>query len=81
IGTMELKSRNFIEAVEHALESEKHLVITVHQRSTQELVQRIRGTFEIMEVTETNRDELPAIVMAALRNSINYKNRSSNEPS
>jgi nucleoside-triphosphatase len=81
IGTMELKSRSFIEAVERALESEKHLVVTVHQRSMHELVQRIRGTFEILEVTEANRDELPTVVMAALRNSTNYKNQSSNEPS
>ena len=67
IGTMELKSRSFIEAVERALASEKHLVVTVHQRSTHELVHRIRETFEIVEVTEANRDELPTVVMAALQ--------------
>ncbi|HDS45603.1 MAG TPA: NTPase [Methanomicrobia archaeon] len=80
IGTMELKSRNFIEAVERALASEKHLVVTVHQRSMHELVQRIRRTFEILEVTEANRDDLPTMVMAALRNSTDYKNLNSNEP-
>ncbi len=67
IGTMELKSRSFIDAVVRALESEKHLVVTVHQRSMHELVQRIRGAFEILDVTERNRNELPAVIMAALR--------------
>ena len=71
IGTMELKSRSFIETVERALESEKHLVVTVHQRSTHELVQRIRGTFEILEVTEANRDEMATIIMKTVKNSLN----------
>ena len=81
IGTMELKSRNFIEAVEHALSSEKHLLVTVHQRSMHELVQRIRRTFEIQEVTEANRDDLPAVIMAALRSCTNKSNQSPNEAS
>ena len=69
IGTMELKSRSFVEVVERALASEKHLVVTVHQRSMHQLVQRIRETFEILEVTEANREELPTVLMAAVRNS------------
>ncbi|MGC9444661.1 MAG: NTPase [Candidatus Methanospirareceae archaeon] len=71
IGTMELKSSRFIEAVEHALASEKHLVVTVHQRSTHELAQHIRGTFEILEVTEANRDEMATIIMKTVKNSPN----------
>jgi nucleoside-triphosphatase len=71
IGTMELKSSSFIEAVEHALASEKHLVVTVHQRSTHELAQHIRGTFEILEVTEANRDEMATIIMKTVKNSLN----------
>ena len=79
IGTMELKSRSFIEAIERALASEKHLVVTVHQRSTHELVHRIRVTFEVLAVTEANRDELPIIVMAAVRNSTKNETQDSNE--
>jgi nucleoside-triphosphatase len=63
IGPMELKSRKFIEAVENAMRSEKHLIVTVHQRSDHELVRLIKSTFEILEVTEQNRNELPTIIL------------------
>ena len=63
IGPMELKSRKFIEAVENARKSDKHLIVTVHQRSDHELVRHIKSTFEIVEVTEMNRNELPTILV------------------
>ncbi|MBE0517466.1 MAG: NTPase [Methanophagales archaeon] len=63
IGPMELKSSKFIEAVENAVESEKHLIVSVHQRSDHELVRLIKSTFEIVEVTEQNRNELPTIIL------------------
>ena len=63
IGPMELKSKRFIEAVENALKSDTPLIVTVHQRSANELVRRIKSTFEILEVTEENRDEMPAILL------------------
>lgn len=63
IGPMELKSKRFIEAVENALTSDKHLIVTVHQRSTHELVERINRTFEILDVTEENRDELATVIL------------------
>ncbi len=63
IGPMELKSTRFIDAVERALESDKPLLVSVHQRSRHELVRRIKNTFEILEVTEENRDELPAGIL------------------
>ena len=63
IGPMELKSRKFIEAVENAMKSEKHLIVSVHQRSDHELVRLIKSTFEIVEVTEKNRNELATILM------------------
>lgn len=63
IGPMELKSRKFVEAVERAIQSDKHLIVSVHQRSDHELVRQIKRTFEMIEVTEKNRDELPAIIM------------------
>jgi nucleoside-triphosphatase len=64
IGPMELKSTRFLDAVENALSSDKQLIVTVHQRSAHELVRRIKSAFEIMEVTEANRDELPAILLS-----------------
>ncbi len=63
IGPMELKSRRFIDAVEAAMKSDKHLIVSVHQRSEHGLVRRIKSTFEILEVTAENRDELTAVIM------------------
>ncbi len=63
IGPMELKSKKFIDAVENALDSDKQLIVSVHQRSVHELVRRIKHTFEILEVTEENRDELAAVIL------------------
>lgn len=63
IGPMELKSNKFIEAVENAMRSDKHLIVSVHQRSDHELVRQIKSTFEIVEVTEKNRNELATIIM------------------
>jgi nucleoside-triphosphatase len=62
IGPMELKSRKFTEAVENAMKSEKHLIVSVHQRSDHELVRLIKSTFEILEVTEQNRNELVPLI-------------------
>ncbi|HUV02246.1 MAG TPA: NTPase [Desulfobacteria bacterium] len=63
IGPMELKSTRFLDAVENALSSDKQLIVTVHQRSAHELVRRIKSAFEILEVTEANRDELATVIM------------------
>ena len=71
IGPMELKSKRFIEAVENALDSNKPLIVTVHQRSVHELVRRIKRTFEILEVTEANRDEMAAVIMKTVKNRLN----------
>lgn len=62
VGPMELKSPSFVEAVTDAIESEKHLIVSVHQRSDHELVRRIKHTFVMIEVTAQNRDELPGLL-------------------
>ena len=62
IGPMELKSMRFTAAVEEAIKSDKHLIVSVHQRSEHELVRRIKRDFEIIVVTEENRDEIPMIL-------------------
>ncbi|NQE05868.1 hypothetical protein C5S32_08355 [ANME-1 cluster archaeon GoMg1] len=58
IGPMELKSKQFIEAVEEAIESGKSMLVSVHQRSEHELVKRVKEEFEMFEVTQENRDEM-----------------------
>lgn len=62
IGPMELKSMRFIAAVEEAMKSDKHLIVSVHQRSEHELVRLIKRDFEIVVVTEENRDEIAMIL-------------------
>ena len=62
IGPMELKSMRFIAAVEEAIKSDKHLIVSVHQRSEHELVRRIKHNFGIIVVTEENRDEIAMIL-------------------
>nr|QNO54868.1 hypothetical protein GHJHFCIO_00018 [Methanosarcinales archaeon ANME-1 ERB7] len=62
IGPMELKSMRFIAAVEEAIKSDKHLIVSVHQRSEHELVRRIKHNFGIIGVTEENRDEIAMIL-------------------
>jgi nucleoside-triphosphatase len=79
IGPMELKSRPFVAALEKALASDKHLILTVHQRSAHELVQRIKHTFQVIEVTKENRDDLPAVIMEALREITNHKHQIANK--
>ena len=56
IGPMELKSSRFIAAVNEAIASDKLLIVSVHQRSTHELVRRIKHDFVIFLITEENRD-------------------------
>ena len=63
IGPMELKSKRFIDAIEEVIRSDKHLIVSVHQRSEHELVRRIKHDFGIIGVTEENRDGI-AMVLA-----------------
>jgi nucleoside-triphosphatase len=61
LGPMELHSRPFIESVEAALRSRKHLVGTIHKRATHSLVVTVKSnpTYAILEVTLENRNVLP----------------------
>lgn len=58
IGPMELKSKKFISAVEEAMESNKPMLVSVHLRSQHELVKRVRREFDMIVVTEENRDAM-----------------------
>jgi Predicted nucleotide kinase len=66
IGPMELKSKKFIEAVEEALESRKSMLVSVHQKSEHELVRAVKKEFEMVVVTEENRDEIANRVIQRL---------------
>ncbi|MBC7222507.1 NTPase [Candidatus Bipolaricaulota bacterium] len=58
VGPMELQSPRFISAVEKALASQKHLLVTVHRASNHHLAYRIRHEVDqLIRLTKSNRDE------------------------
>jgi nucleoside-triphosphatase len=67
IAPMELKSLEFIKAVEQTLESEKHLLFSIHRRANHPLLSRIRREFEVYEVTIQNRNELVGRIIEHFR--------------
>mgnify|MGYP006287156389 CR=1 FL=1 len=58
IGPMELKSEQFVESVEEALESNTACLFTVHRRSKHPLVERIKEEFQLIKLTKKNRDKI-----------------------
>ncbi len=59
VGPMELRSENFIRAVEDVLASDRPVLAVLHRSSTHPLAQRVREEFEVIVVDENNRDEMP----------------------
>lgn len=58
IAPMEFKSKEFVQIVEKALESDRDMLVVLHQKSNHPLAQRIREEFEIYTVTEDNRESI-----------------------
>lgn len=67
IAPMELRSEGFIMAVSRAMESDKPMLVALHQRSNHELVKRIRSAFDVIEITDENRDEIPNMIIERIR--------------
>jgi len=68
VGPMELRSQRFIRAVERALESEKHLLVTVHRASNHHLAYRIRHEVDhYFRLSASKRDEITSKVIELLR--------------
>lgn len=61
VGKMEVESQAFIDAVKEALDADKPMIITLHKKSRNPLLQDIRrrDDVRILEVTPTNRNILP----------------------
>ncbi|MGN1045417.1 MAG: NTPase [Candidatus Methanomethylophilaceae archaeon] len=61
IGKIEVESEAFVNAVREALEMDKPMIITLHKKSRNPLLQDIRrrDDVRILEVTQTNRNLLP----------------------
>lgn len=61
VGKMEVECPAFIEAVREALDADKPMIVTLHKKSRNPLLQDIRrrDDVRILEVTPTNRNILP----------------------
>jgi nucleoside-triphosphatase len=61
VGKMEVESQAFIDTVKDALDVDKPMILTLHKKSRNPLLQDIRrrDDVRILEVTPTNRDLLP----------------------
>lgn len=66
IAPMELKSKDFIRAVESAIDSEKSMLVVLHQTSRHKLAERIRLEFKVITVNEENRDGIANEIIAIL---------------
>ncbi len=58
IAPMEFKSPEFIRAVEEALDSDKNMLVVLHQKSSHPVAERIRRKFAVYTVTLENRASL-----------------------
>ena len=61
VGKVEVESQAFVDAVKDALDVDKPMIITLHKKSRNPLLQDIRrrDDVRILEVTPTNRNILP----------------------
>jgi nucleoside-triphosphatase len=69
VGKMEVESEKFVAAVKRALESNKPLILTLHKKSRNPLLQDIRrrDDIRILEVTPVNRNLLPYKIIKLLK--------------
>jgi nucleoside-triphosphatase len=69
VGKMEVESPLFIDAVKDALDTDKPLILTLHKKSRNPLLQDIRrrDDVRILEVTPINRDLLPHKIIRLLK--------------
>jgi nucleoside-triphosphatase len=65
VGRLEVESEIFVKAVKDALETDKPLILTLHKKSRNPLLQDIRrrDDVRILEVTPINRNLLPYKIM------------------
>jgi len=69
VGKMEVESDRFVHAVKRALDSNKPLILTLHKKSRNPLLQDIRrrDDIRILEVTPINRNLLPYKIIKLLK--------------
>ncbi|MDI6917505.1 MAG: NTPase [Thermoplasmatales archaeon] len=69
VGKMEVESKKFVQVVKKALETDKSIILTLHKKSRNPLLQDIRrrDDVRILEVTPINRMLLPYKIMKLMR--------------
>mgnify|MGYP001614974261 FL=1 len=69
VGKMEVESEGFVAAVKEALDADKPLLLTLHKKSRNPLLQDIRrrDDVRILEVTQVNRNLLPYKIVKLLK--------------
>jgi nucleoside-triphosphatase len=72
VGKMEVESEQFVEAVKDALEEDMPMILTLHKKSRNPLLQDIRrrDDVRILEVTPVNRNLLPYKIMNIMKGEI-----------
>ncbi|UGV41595.1 NTPase [Methanococcoides orientis] len=78
VGPMELKSENFVRAVEEILDSDRPILAVLHRSSKHPLAQRIREEFEVLTVDEVNRDDLPDRITTRFRQGVEEEKKDGN---
>jgi len=65
VGKMEVESPGFVQVVNDALDCDKPIILTLHKKSRNPLLQDIRrrDDIRILEVTPVNRNLLPYKIM------------------
>ncbi len=69
IGKMEVESKKFVQTVREILDMDKHLIMTLHKKSRNPLLQEIRRRDDIrmLEVTPINRNLLPFKIVQLIK--------------
>ena len=69
VGKVEVESQAFVDAVNDALDIDKPMIITLHKKSRNPLLQDIRrrDDVRILEVTPTNRNILPFKIVSLMK--------------
>lgn len=69
VGKMEVESDSFIQTVKDALDADKPLILTLHKKSRNPLLQDIRrrDDVRILEVTQVNRNLLPYKIVKLMK--------------
>jgi nucleoside-triphosphatase len=69
LGKMESESKKFVSEVKEILDMDKNIIITVHKKSRNSLLQEIRrrDDIRILEVTQVNRNVLPFKIVSLIK--------------